>query len=57
MSIKKQYRFYSKPLTLLDILSEKSLNSLRKFGHIYRDPSGSVRMRVFKNHANNNTNH
>ena len=56
MSIKKHHIFYSKPLTLLDVLSEKSLNVLRKFGHIYFDPNGNTHIRVFKNNANNNTN-
>lgn len=38
---------------LLDMLDDKSLNNLRRFGHIYRDQySGRIRMRVFKDKKN-----
>ena len=56
MSIKRRHYFYQRPLTLLDILNEKSLNVLRWFGHIYTDPFGNVHIRIFKNNAHNNSN-
>lgn len=37
---------------LLDMLDDRSLATLSRFGHIYRDRyTGRIRMRVFKNKA------
>lgn len=39
-------------LGFLDLLDEKSLSMMRKFGHIYSNPySGKTQMRVYKPRA------
>ena len=53
MRIERQ-KHVCKKFTLLDILDEKSLDVLRKFGQINRDYQGNY---IFRSYDNNNSNH
>lgn len=50
MSNNNEKQVTSPRFGLLDMLDPKSLEAMKKFGHVYRDKySGRTRIRVFKN--------